>query len=54
MQWQCEWFARCELEATTLVPHPVLGDVPACDRCAYFAEHGEFPPKELELEARDA
>jgi hypothetical protein len=39
----CEWFARCNNEATTTVDHPILGAVPACERCAYFAEHGEFP-----------
>lgn len=30
----CEWFALCENEATHHEPHPVLGDVPRCDRCA--------------------
>jgi hypothetical protein len=39
----CMWFVRCERPATGLTPHPALGDVPTCDRCAYFSEHGEFP-----------
>lgn len=30
----CQWFALCVNDATQLVPHPILGDVPACDRCA--------------------
>lgn len=34
---RCEWFALCENEATHDEPHPVLGSVPCCDRCATFA-----------------
>lgn len=33
----CEWFALCEREAVTLVPHAALGHVPACGKCAQFA-----------------
>lgn len=29
----CQWFALCDHEATTTRPHPILGDVPICDRC---------------------
>lgn len=29
----CQWFAMCGHLATTTIPHPTLGDVPACDRC---------------------
>jgi hypothetical protein len=29
----CRWFALCDHEAVGTVPHPVLGDVPACQRC---------------------
>jgi hypothetical protein len=29
----CAWFALCMNQATTTEPHPVLGDVPICDRC---------------------
>lgn len=29
----CEWFAMCTNEATDFMPHPILGDVPICDRC---------------------
>jgi hypothetical protein len=30
----CQVFAMCTHEATTKMPHPVLGEVPACLRCA--------------------
>ena len=29
----CEWFALCDHPATLLVAHPILGDVPTCERC---------------------
>lgn len=29
----CEWFAMCTNDATGTIPHPILGDVPICDRC---------------------
>lgn len=29
----CQWFARCDNYATHAEPHPMLGFVPACDRC---------------------
>jgi hypothetical protein len=30
----CQWFALCDRAATTTVPHPTLGNVPCCARCA--------------------
>lgn len=30
---KCQWFTLCENDATTTEPHPVLGDVPICQRC---------------------
>lgn len=30
---ECAWWAGCNNEATTTEPHPILGDVPICDRC---------------------
>lgn len=30
----CAWFALCENPATTTEPHPILGPVPICQRCA--------------------
>lgn len=37
MRGECEWFLKCENDATTTVAHPVLGKVPSCSRCAAFA-----------------
>lgn len=31
--WTCSWFAMCAEPATHYEPHPILGLVPACDRC---------------------
>lgn len=33
----CQWFAGCGRPATGTTPHPILGAVPTCDRCAEFA-----------------
>lgn len=30
----CEWFALCDRPAYGLVTHPVLAQVPVCERCA--------------------
>lgn len=30
----CEWFAKCDRPADGVMPHPILGDVPCCERCA--------------------
>jgi hypothetical protein len=30
----CAWFALCDHDAVGTVEHPVLGDVPICQRCA--------------------
>jgi hypothetical protein len=35
--YECQWFAYCTNEATGTTPHPILGDVPTCDRCHRFA-----------------
>lgn len=37
VEQMCEWFARCGRTATGTTPHPILGEVPTCDRCAEFA-----------------
>jgi hypothetical protein len=29
----CQWFALCPNEAVTMRPHPILGEVPICERC---------------------
>jgi hypothetical protein len=36
---ECGWFAGCGRPATGTTPHPILGEVPTCDRCAAFAGH---------------
>ena len=33
MHPKCEWFALCDNYATHTKTHPVLGEVPICDRC---------------------
>ena len=30
----CQWFAMCDHDAVGTTKHPVLGDVPICERCA--------------------
>ena len=31
---RCEWFALCDHVAAGVVHHPILGNVPTCQRCA--------------------
>jgi len=38
---RCEWFLLCTNPATGTTPHPILGDVPTCDRCHKFATDEE-------------
>jgi len=35
---RCEWFALCDNVATGERKHPILGNVPVCDRCHAFAD----------------
>lgn len=30
----CEWFALCANDSAGTIKHPILGDVPCCQRCA--------------------
>jgi hypothetical protein len=30
----CQWYARCYNPIAGTTPHPILGDVPICKRCA--------------------
>ncbi len=34
----CQWFALCTNPAALTMPHPILGSVPICDRCASRSE----------------
>jgi hypothetical protein len=38
--YACEWFALCDRKATGFIVHPILGDVPVCNRCRARAEEG--------------
>lgn len=46
----CQWYALCTREAAGTTPHPILGDVPICQRCAdkhrlpVVADHAEDCP----------
>ena len=31
--YQCAWFFLCVNQAVAYQPHPILGQVPICDRC---------------------
>jgi hypothetical protein len=37
----CRWFLFCGRPATQTRPHPTLGDVPVCYRCAAFIDSME-------------
>lgn len=30
---KCQWWALCGNDASTTRSHPILGDVPICERC---------------------
>lgn len=34
----CDWFALCPNPSDGTVHHPILGDVPTCERCAHKLE----------------
>jgi hypothetical protein len=35
---ECQWFLRCRNEAVMLEPHPILVEVPICQRCHDWCE----------------
>lgn len=41
IQEQCRWFLNCTNRAEGTRPHPVLGEVPICARCAAKVERLE-------------
>jgi hypothetical protein len=53
----CGWFLRCTTQATKFRAHPVLGEVPICDRCDEKIEaiggpaRSEGPPTPADLPA---
>lgn len=42
----CQWFAMCTNAPTGTTPHPILGDVPICPRCAKRFDLSITPFKE--------
>lgn len=34
---ECRWFLMCHNSAVTTLTHPILGDVPICDRCVHLS-----------------
>ena len=44
----CRWYALCDNAADGYVEHPILGDVPTCERCASRHELILMPNKENE------
>lgn len=45
----CKWYLNCKNVATTTAPHPILGDVPCCDRCHDLATKGMTTRKPTRL-----
>lgn len=43
---RCEWFLLCDNPAVTTQSHPVLGNVPICQRCA--DKYRSLAPRETE------
>lgn len=42
----CQWYARCYNPIAGTTPHPILGDVPICKRCADKHDLPITPTKE--------
>jgi hypothetical protein len=40
----CRWFLKCTNDATTTRPHPILGNVPCCERCNRLADMEAVAP----------
>lgn len=51
---RCAWFALCPNAATGLSPHPILGNVATCDRCAAFAADDHSASRRVEVLEREA
>jgi hypothetical protein len=50
----CQWWALCGNDATKVRHHPVLGDVPICDRCNVKVERLENKMKPKRYVVMDA
>jgi hypothetical protein len=51
---RCDAFVLCENEATHEQPHPILGHVPCCDRCARLITDEDMEPAITLSELGDA
>lgn len=40
----CHWFAACPNQAVQTLRHPVLGEVPICQRCLDWYNRVEYDP----------
>lgn len=52
MMLVCQQYARCTNTTLTVLPHPILGPVPCCTRCANrFGNVADLQPIEIKVES---
>lgn len=49
----CRWFLACDNPADGVLPHPVLGDTPCCQRCADTVGETLIPLSDTQLIERE-